>query len=547
MQRVYMWVTPTLCNSTGIALPLPEVLACDPVAQCGVGERYDSTSKRCVYCPPELYSPGGRTTCLMCAMGTTIMPNTWRIAHFRTALPSGMSAACVGDCASAGWRMGGHYVAAPILGANADATLDWSVAIVASGSIAFEYTLQCSAPSLLRFTVDGVTQLEVQCDGTCANATRTALVPLSPGARAVRWLLHKASTNTSVALACESFALTSITLVGSSTGGAAGCITCPAGTFTPDGYPGCISCPTGSFSPGEVSNCTLCAANSYSVAASSSCLSCGVGTSAAQGSARCSFNCSTVVSTQIDSNASLAVYALSALAVAQSPSGLPPGSQLIFSLCEGFACTDSRGASTTNACLQDTSNLATDIGSAPSLALLLSQRQTGRCNYTDADHASPKAYDCAGLRATYSNPISKCSLNVNLFCDKASGLGIPQVVAYNTSTCRYVVDWSSLYACPQCQLSDMQDFVGDCNATTLTQTVTRILSPSAACQGGDDLLRVVRFQNCTLDIAKRLGAGAIIGIIAGVLVVLIALVVIVSIVGKQNRALGGAYSQLEQK
>jgi hypothetical protein len=155
--------------------------------------------------------------------------------------------------------------------------------------VTFDYSLSCMVSGgSLDFWVDDNIVRTVLCYG-CNSEQKTITIPVPAGQHTIK-VDYKTTLTLTEDPDCEMATIKKITVFGSKTGGAANCISCPAGTSSPERSTKCIDCKAGTYSPvAESPVCLNCKNNTFSFDKSDVCHPCGKGTTSGEGSATCTW------------------------------------------------------------------------------------------------------------------------------------------------------------------------------------------------------------------------------------------------------------------
>lgn len=139
----------------------------------------------------------------------------------------------------------------------------------------------------LDFWVDNNIERTVLCYG-CNSEYKTITIPVPAGQHTIK-VDYKTTMTLTDDPECELATIKKIAILGSTTGGAADCVSCPAGTSSPDRSTECIDCKAGTYSPAESPTCLKCKNNTFSYDKAEVCYPCGNGTTSEEGSATCTW------------------------------------------------------------------------------------------------------------------------------------------------------------------------------------------------------------------------------------------------------------------
>jgi len=469
------WIAPHVCRN-GVNLPLYKSSV--PFAPCNPGYHLSSTGT-CQPCASGFSSSGGQSQCVPCLAGN-YAPKEMIIDYFHS-WPLGAHTECVwGECED-GWILAGDSVTTG--GSHEgmvamDFTISVEVTAEPFGFLSYDYDLICSEFCWLE-VYSGGELLAGSWDKPYQTGLNERDIPLSTGHHNLTWSYIVLSGTSNIS---EYASVHRITIEGVSTGGAARCLPCPAGSYSADWSVSCTHCQKGHFTstPGS-RTCEACLPNTFADSVGQeTCLPCGSNTVTPPGSDSCDLHGCTLISP-------LKTIILSDLGRTPTMFGPATYGDVHYLVHPCRAITDLRCPGLdkpTFACrYNDKTGQVLDFGRVQgyhflpdkSVVLEFTQGDQPLCGAHETEKAVPY------------------TLNVTLICDESAGIGAPSIVDgknplagdSHPESCHANLVWRTSHACHSCLPEDYETLISACDGET--QTIRFVWKEPKLCQGGVEL------------------------------------------------------------
>lgn len=466
-EKIFEWNLPVMCDVRTGKLPDKEVIDC---VDCSPGtSRQDG---KCTPCEPGTWA-NGAGECSACPPGTYASKGL--VVDFWIPFPEGFKGKCVTaerNLCKYDWESRGAFITTSAFYIKRSKIfLSKQVKVSEpSGSVTFAYSIKGWATNLALF----VNKVRVMSELSDQNSSFS--VDLEPGDSHLDWVCSHST------LLNESCSIFHISFTGLDSGGAAGCKACHSTQVSQAKASQCSDCPVGSKADTEQTSCRPCEAGSYSPLPGV-CKACPTPLVPSQDLASCVpagplLLGNLTFSTQNFSGneASLPLYCLDQglqcfesfygpvlsadytfyVSVLNSKTVLMPEfyqfshtKAYIFALINtnDSVLTRPKQKFKSDPCLKNSEKVLVNLGSEVSNISLFSNE-------------SAIGFDVEYKYGDVCSDIARFKSFVRFLCDKKEKPGWPYL--REAKRCEFYFEWPSLYACPVCKASELQEHRTGC-------------------------------------------------------------------------------------